>query len=43
MEVCSDRRLVYLWGLLLDESMPKVRLKKKEEREEGDPMLLMKY
>jgi hypothetical protein len=43
MEVCSDRRLVNLWGLLLDVSMPKVSLKKKEEREAGDPLLFIEY
>ena len=30
MEVCSDRGLVYLWGLLLDVPIPKISLRKKE-------------
>ena len=30
MEVCTDRWLVYLWGLLLDVPMPKISLRKKE-------------
>ena len=41
MEVCADRRLVYLWGLLLDIPMPKISLRKKEGG--GSPIRLMKY
>jgi hypothetical protein len=41
MEVCTDRRLVYLWGLLLDISIPNISLKK--EIEEVGPIRLKKY